>query len=56
MVIRENQEMKIESKYLVPGDNIVLESGDRIPADARILSINALEINEASLTGESWPI
>ncbi len=56
LVIRDNQEMKIESKYLVPGDIIVLESGDRIPADARILSINALEINEASLTGESWPI
>ncbi len=56
LVIREGQEQKIESKYLVPGDIIVLESGDRIPADARVLSINELEVNEASLTGESWPI
>lgn len=56
LVFRNGLEQKIESRNLVPGDIIVLEAGNRVPADARILSANDLEINEATLTGESWPV
>lgn len=52
-VIRNNQKEEIESKNLVPGDIILLESGDKIPADARILECDNLMTTEASLTGES---
>ncbi|MFC1613344.1 cation-translocating P-type ATPase [Patescibacteria group bacterium] len=51
-----NKEIKIDSSELVPGDIIVLSSGDRVPADARIIEANELKINEASLTGESMPV
>lgn len=56
IVFRDGVEKKIESKNLVPGDVIILESGNRVPADARLFEINNLEINEATLTGESWPV
>ncbi|MDP2812494.1 MAG: cation-translocating P-type ATPase, partial [bacterium] len=56
LVLRDGLEQKIESKFLVPGDLIILSSGNRVPADARLLEINELEINEATLTGESWPV
>jgi len=55
-VIREGQEVEIESRYLVPGDILVLETGDKIPADARLFEIHALETQEAALTGESTPV
>ena len=55
-VIRDNKEQKIEISSLVPGDIIVLEEGMKIPADARILRAVNLEVNEASLTGESMPV
>ena len=56
LVFRDGIEKKIESRLLVPGDIIVLESGNRIPADARLIEINDFEVNEATLTGESWPV
>jgi P-type Ca2+ transporter type 2C len=56
LVFRDGIEKKIESKLLVPGDIIVLESGNRVPADARLVEINDFEVNEATLTGESWPV
>jgi P-type Ca2+ transporter type 2C len=56
LVLRDGHETKIESKDLVPGDIIILEAGFRIPADARLLQVNSLEINEANLTGESVPV
>ncbi len=55
-VIRNGKEQKIQSRYLVPGDIIVIETGDKVPADARILEAINLETQEASLTGESQPI
>lgn len=52
-VIRENQIHEIDAKELVPGDILLLEEGDKIPADARIIEIVHLKTQEASLTGES---
>lgn len=54
-VIRETTEQKVLARYLVPGDIIKLEPGDRVPADGRILESYNLRVNEASLTGESLP-
>lgn len=54
-VIRGGESMRIESAGIVPGDILLLEAGDLIPADARILSCAALKCDEASLTGESVP-
>ncbi|MBT3450517.1 calcium-translocating P-type ATPase, SERCA-type [archaeon] len=55
-VIRNGKEIKIDSKYLVPGDIIVLETGDKIPADARLIEVHSLKTQEGPLTGESQPI
>lgn len=55
-VIREGREMEIDSRFLVPGDVIKIEGGDKIPADAKLLSALHIEVNEASLTGESLPV
>lgn len=54
-VIRDGKEQKIPAKDLVPGDIIVLEAGDIVAADSRIISESSLQIDEASLTGESVP-
>ncbi len=55
-VIREGERMSLPSAEIVPGDVILLESGDKIPADARLVEVASLRVNEASLTGESVPI
>lgn len=54
-VLRDGQEKLIETKYLVPGDVVILAEGDKIPADGRVLKGNSLRIEEAALTGESVP-
>ena len=54
-VIRESVERKIPARYLVPGDVIKLEAGDRVPADGRLLEAQNLRVNQATLTGESVP-
>ncbi len=51
-VIRDGKRKKIEAKDLVPGDIVILGSGDRIPADGKLISKTSLLINEAILTGE----
>lgn len=55
-VIRQGKEKILETSLLVPGDIIILEEGMKIPADSRLLSAVSLEVNEASLTGESMPV
>ncbi len=55
-VIRDGKEASISPVDIVPGDIVKLEQGDKIPADARIISSSNLMTNEASLTGESVPV
>jgi len=54
-VYRNNEIIKIPSSQVVPGDIIVLEEGDKVPADARLLEIKNFRTQESSLTGESFP-
>jgi Ca2+-transporting ATPase len=56
VVRRDGKEVKIQSTEIVPGDIILLHTGDKIPADARLLKSFNLKIDEASLTGESSPV
>ena len=55
-VIRNGREKMIPTIDLVPGDLLVLEEGNRVPADALILQANDLEVNESVLSGESMPV
>jgi len=55
-VMRGGEEQEIPARELVPGDIIVLSTGDRIPADTRIMEAANLKVDEASLTGESIPV
>ncbi len=52
-VVRAGQEWELDSSELVPGDVVLLESGARVPADLRLRTVNALQIDESLLTGES---
>ncbi len=54
-VLREGQEQKIPSREVVPGDIILLEAGDIVSADSRLINVSSLQIDESSLTGESVP-
>lgn len=56
LVLREGKKQEIESRLLVPGDVVLLEEGNRIPADLRLLEIVNMKLDEASLTGESVPV
>jgi Ca2+-transporting ATPase len=55
-VRRGSRPVVVPAEQLVPGDLLLLEAGDRIPADARVLSAHAAEVAEAALTGESHPV
>lgn len=55
-VIRNGQKIEIDSKKVVPGDIVVLEAGDMVVADGRIIHNYSLQVNESSLTGESTNI
>ena len=55
-VLRDGRKVVIPSSELVPGDVIILEAGDAVPADGRIISSASLKIEESSLTGESEPV
>lgn len=55
-VVRDGKVQDLESKYLVPGDVVILETGDFIPADLRLIEAVNLKTQESALTGESLPI
>jgi P-type Ca2+ transporter type 2C len=55
-VYREGKLLKIFAEKIVPGDVVLLEEGDRVPADVRLFDIREMRMNESSLTGESMPI
>ncbi len=55
-VRRDGRMVRLDARELVPGDVIILEAGDRVPADGRLLSSTSLEIQEASLTGEAQAV
>jgi len=55
-VIRDGNKQRIEARFLVPGDIILIEEGDKIPADARLIQAMSLRVDESPLTGESFPV
>jgi Ca2+-transporting ATPase len=56
MVIRAGERKSIPSSRIVPGDILIIEEGDTIPADARVIESASLQAAEAALTGESFPV
>ncbi len=56
VVIRDGKDIKIPTAEIVPGDIILLYTGDKVPADARLIEAINLKIDEAPLTGESAPV
>ncbi|MEG6522158.1 calcium-transporting P-type ATPase, PMR1-type [Desulfotomaculum sp. 1211_IL3151] len=56
LVIRDGIERKVPAADLIPGDIVLLDTGDKVPADLRLLSLANLEIEESALTGESFPV
>lgn len=55
-VLRDAKEIEIPIEQIVPGDIIILNAGDIIPADCRLIEDNELHVNESSITGESYPV
>ena len=55
-VVRDGTEQKILAENLVPGDLMLIEEGDRISADARVVASSDLQVNQSALTGESNPV
>lgn len=55
-VLRDGAQYQIDAADLVPGDIVLLESGDKVPADLRLLRVKNLHVIEAALTGESVPV
>lgn len=56
MVLRDGRPQEIDAANLVPGDVVQLVSGDRVPADLRLIQVKELRVEEAALTGESLPV
>ncbi|MFC2006039.1 cation-translocating P-type ATPase [Chloroflexota bacterium] len=55
-VLRQGSVTKISASHLVPGDVVILEAGDKIPVDARLIQAASLSVDESILTGESVPV
>ena len=56
VVIRNGQQVQLPIHQIVPGDILIFDAGDIIPADCRIIESNELHVNESSLTGETFPV
>ncbi|MBT2969446.1 MAG: cation-transporting P-type ATPase [Candidatus Thiodiazotropha sp. (ex Ctena orbiculata)] len=56
MVMRNGRQISIDAEQLVVGDIVLLQSGDRVPADLRLVQLKGLQIQESALTGESMPV
>jgi len=56
VVLRDGSWTSVSSGEIVPGDVVALASGDKVPADARLVEVRGLQIDEAALTGESLPV
>jgi len=52
-VLRDGQKVRVASRELVPGDVVLLTSGDKVPADLRLIQVRNLQVDESALTGES---
>ena len=55
-VLRDGRQMQLPTHQIVPGDILLFDAGDIIPADCRIIESNELHVNESSLTGETFPV
>lgn len=55
-VMRDGERRSVDGEVLVPGDIVLLEAGDKVPADLRLLQARGLQVQEAILTGESLPV
>jgi Ca2+-transporting ATPase len=55
-VLRNGEKRRVSSSELVPGDIVLLQSGDKIPADLRLFAVRELQVDESALTGESVPV
>lgn len=55
-VLRSGEKQRINAQQLVPGDIVLLQSGDKVPADLRLLQSRELQVDESALTGESIPV
>ena len=56
VVVRDGTKSQLPATELVPGDLVLLEGGDKVPADLRLVRVKNLQIDEAPLTGESMPV
>ncbi|MFN6944097.1 MAG: cation-transporting P-type ATPase [Cytophagaceae bacterium] len=55
-VVRDGKKLELDSTEILPGDLVILQAGDKVPADIRLISIKDLRIDESVLTGESVPV
>jgi magnesium-transporting ATPase (P-type) len=55
-VLRDGGKRRVPASEVVPGDLLLLEAGDKVPADLRLLSVRELQVDESALTGESVPV